>query len=134
MRIPLHARPEAAFVLQEFAPGKLIDPATFDNIEDHLKQRIAGLIHIACHGLEDDDGRAQRILLDNDAPLATFEVEGAAFAEDFRKARPFVFLNACKVGRLAPALVGVGGWAEEDIAARGERRDRTDLERVQKTQ
>ena len=111
----LHARPEAAFVLQEFAPGKLIDPATFDNIEDHLKQRIAGLIHIACHGLEDDDGRAQRILLDNDAPLATFEVEGAAFAEDFRKARPFVFLNACKVGRLAPALVGVGGFSSTFI-------------------
>lgn len=33
----------------------------------------------------------------------------------FAQKHPFVFLNACEVGRLAPSLVGVGGFAKSFI-------------------
>ena len=38
------------------------------------------------------------------------------FLRAFSSARTFVFLNACEVGRPAPALVGLGGPANEFLA------------------
>jgi len=70
------------------------------------------LWHFACHGNYSDQ-------TPNEAPLHlagnTFlypnEIVGPAESR-LRKDRPFVFLNACRVGRLGLSLTGLGGWAK----------------------
>jgi hypothetical protein len=110
--LPL-AADEAEMVVKDFN-GALVDPATFAELNDKLHKRMAGLIHFACHGDIDSHG-IQEIILKDDVPLATIEVEGADFARDIRGARPLIFLNACEVGRLGPALVGPGGFSSTFI-------------------
>lgn len=72
-----------------------------------------------CHG---QHGTPQALLLDGNERLTTTQVDGmlgleAAWSEN----APVVFLNACSVGRTAPALAGVGGfpkaWAEAGAGA-----------------
>src|SRR5439155_1500083 len=48
--------------------------------------------------------------------LSFVQLDGnLAFGEACRKNKPFIFLNACEVGRPQPALVGVGGFAQTFI-------------------
>lgn len=103
------ARDEADSVVKQFG-GQVIDPATYTHIRTCLHEHMAGLIHFACHGTISSSGE-QEILLDDDATLAPAEVEGSVFASDVRSVRPLIFINACEIGRQAPALIGVGGFS-----------------------
>jgi CHAT domain len=106
---------EAEFVCAKFS-GREIRPALFANIESELGSRGVTLLHVICHGTAGDDG-SQAIELDPDETLNDFTLEGM---KGVRRAvatkKPFVFINACEVGRPAPALVGTGGFAAAFIA------------------
>jgi CHAT domain-containing protein len=106
--LPLAQR-EAAWLVEELGAER-IDPATFSNIEVKLREGGRHLIHFACHG--SSEATEQTIYLNDNAKLDSTTFEGMDAADSaFAHARPLVFLNACEVGRGAPALVGVGGFA-----------------------
>ena len=89
----------------------------------------ASLLHFTCHGvaqLEDDDGKrligVQAIQLEGtDQVLDSRSVRGLPSFQTFFRQRPLVVLNACEVGRPAPALNGIGGLAGSfiDLGAAG---------------
>jgi CHAT domain len=104
---------EAALVLSVFK-GHPIDPATYENIRKRLLEGTT-LVHFVCHGQDGGNG-TQLLDLEGDEQLSSSALEGMSDIRDvFRKKRPFIFLNACEVGRGAPALVGVGGFARSFI-------------------
>jgi hypothetical protein len=110
-----HAQKESDFVLKAFPPGKAITPVNFDNICAAFKCGGSSILHIACHGVS-ASGKPQALYLESPPPLSSHVVRGVEEIETaFDKKRPFVFLNACEVGRLTPGLVGVGGFAESFI-------------------
>ncbi|MGD0129444.1 MAG: CHAT domain-containing protein [Terriglobia bacterium] len=100
-----------------------IEPPDVDTIDDRLKARATTLLHFICHGEtvragdpEALDTTDQYIVLDNDKPLSAREIRGLeGFKEACRRTHPLVFLNACEVGRPAPALLGTGGFADSFI-------------------
>ena len=109
-----YAKDEAKFVATEF-DGEPIEPAGFADIERKLKAGGRTLVHFICHGLDSQNG-TQIIELDNNERLTSTSVEGMDGVEAaFNATRPIVFLNACEVGRPAPALVGIGGFAASFI-------------------
>ena len=76
------------------------------NLFDRLVARQPQLMHFACHGKSDSSGNA---LVANDGR----EIPDYAFrnTEAGRVDRPFVFLNACRVGRASEVLNRYGGFA-----------------------
>jgi hypothetical protein len=114
-RILEHAADEADLVKSRFR-GEPITPADFDSIDAALATRGTSLIHFVCHG-EAGTGTVQVIRLDDpDKRLTSLELKRMRGAETaFREKQPVVFLNACEVGRPAPALVGIGGFASEFV-------------------
>jgi CHAT domain len=109
-----YAKEEADFVVTEF-DGESIVPARFADIERKLKVGCRTLVHFVAHGGDSEAG-TQMIYLDNNEKLTSTSVEGMDGIEDtFQKINPIVFLNACEVGRPAPALVGLGGFAASFI-------------------
>ena len=106
----LHFAPaEAALVLDIFK-GELIDPAYMRTIDAKLAERGATLLHLICHGSDEQSG--QVLDLEPDERLFEVQLEGLeGVVRAVGEARPFVFINACQVGRPAPALVGTGGFA-----------------------
>jgi hypothetical protein len=107
---------EADFVKQRFS-GEVIAPASFDALDARLGARGTALLHFVCHG-EAGAGTVQVIRLDDpDKTLNSLELsemEGAKLALGAK--HPLVFLNACEVGRAAPALVGLGGFGASFVA------------------
>lgn len=103
---------EAAFVCANFQPSEQINPADIDPINNALRDKGATLLHFVCHGSA-SSGTDQTILLqDMVNNLSSSTVDGLdGFVIGFPRDHTFVFLNACEVGRSAPALVGVGGFA-----------------------
>ena len=113
-KILAHAKDEANFVVAEFN-GEPIKPARFDDIQRKLKASGRTLMHFICHGIDSSAG-TQIIELENNERLTSTSVEGMdGIEETFHEIKPIVFLNACEVGRLAPALVGLGGFAASFI-------------------
>lgn len=109
-----HAQEEAVLVLKK-VHGTLIDPASFTNIRQAFGAGGKSVIHFACHG-ENPKGGEQLIHLTSKPPLKPFVLSGEQMIKRGVAARePFVFINACEVGRPAPALAGVGGFAETFI-------------------
>lgn len=105
---------EAQYVIDAF-DGTRIDPALIHNIDQQLAQRGATLLHLICHGTNTPSG--QIIALDPDDELREIMLTGlAGVVTAVDQAKPFVFINACEVGRIAPALVGTGGFASRFIA------------------
>ena len=105
---------ETKLVLDAFS-GKQIRPARLKKIDATLAEQGAALLHLICHG---NDGQGGQILdLDPDERLREIQLAGLegltrAVAAD----QPFVFINACQVGRATPSLVGTGGFAARFIA------------------
>lgn len=100
---------EAAFVCSSFKPSSTIDPADFDKIEKALQDKGITLLHFICHGAADSTQQTVylRDMVNN---LSGSVMEGSdEFVTAFFRDHTFVFLNACEVGRTAPALVGVNG-------------------------
>jgi CHAT domain-containing protein len=111
-----YAQEEADFLLEKFpAPaGFVIKPADFQNLADVFGIQGKTIVHFACHGGV-ENGR-QVIYLENEVPLSATMVKGVAVMQAaFEDKQPFVFLNACEVGRQIPALLGVGGFAQSFI-------------------
>lgn len=105
-----HAQEEAEMVTRLFS-GEAIRPVTFERLDEALTAKAVSLVHFACHGKQ-TSGVQQSIYLDDDAELSSVEVSGMdGFRAAFERGRPLVFLNACEVGRLEPALAAVGGFA-----------------------
>jgi hypothetical protein len=101
---------EARYVSQTFA-GSQISPAMFAVIEATFGRGGASLLHLICHGA-DEEGGGQVILLDPDEILTDTMLGGMPnLKAAMRSTGPLVFINACQVGRLTPALVGTGGFA-----------------------
>ena len=109
-----HAKDEAAFVASAF-DGEQIAPASFADVERTLKAGGRTLVHFICHGLDSEAG-SQVIELENNEQLTSTSIEGMdGIEEAFHEMKPIVFLNACEIGRPAPALVGLGGFAASFI-------------------
>jgi hypothetical protein len=104
-----HSEDEAKFVASIFK-GERITPAQFDSIAEKLTGGGRSLFHFVCHGVA-AEGASQAIELENDEQLTSTQIEGLGLQAAFEKLKPIIFLNACEVGRLAPSLVGLGGFA-----------------------
>jgi hypothetical protein len=100
---------EAQYVVDAFA-GQRITPAFIRTIEAALGSRGATLLHLICHGTDAAGG--QVLELDPDERLLEVQLEGLdGVMKAVAEKQPFVFINACEVGRTTPALVGTGGFA-----------------------
>jgi Uncharacterized protein conserved in bacteria len=100
---------EVATIKQCFQSVEKISPALVKNIDAFLAQKGAALLHFVCHGKA---AIPQSISLEQDQEqLSCWDIKALnGFLSSFEKAKTFVFLNACEVGRAAPELVGIGGF------------------------
>jgi hypothetical protein len=110
-----HAEREAKLVAKSFPPSRRIDPASLTTLDESVADQDVTLLHFVCHGKAE---APQTIYMDNEEDnLNCLQVKALkGFLHTFPRARTFVFLNACEVGRPAPALVGIGGLANEFLA------------------
>ena len=70
------------------------------------------LWHFACHG--DFDAQMpgnSPLILENGQRLRPNDLADPQIKRRFTEDRPFVFLNACRVGQSGLSLTGLGGWA-----------------------
>jgi len=107
---------EAAFVLECF-PGKQVEPATLARIADAFGQgRAPSLVHFVCHGMADEP--IQTVELQSGETLSATQLdELASETRYFEDGKTLVMLNACEVGRPAPALIGIEGFAKTFVSA-----------------
>jgi hypothetical protein len=110
-----YAEREAKLVAKSFPPSRRIDPASVTTLDKSVARQNVTLLHFVCHGKAE---APQTIYMDNEQDnLNSLQVKALkGFLRTFPRARTFVFLNACEVGRPAPALVGIGGLANEFLA------------------
>jgi hypothetical protein len=108
------AEAERDLLVGEFA-AEMISPATYRDVADKLASSAPSLVHFVCHG-KDQALDQQVIYLEGNQELGSTQLTGiSGLRRAFAKARPFVFLNACQVGRAAVALVGLRGFAASFI-------------------
>jgi hypothetical protein len=70
------------------------------------------LWHFACHGnYRDDDPDQSPLALSKGTSLRPNDLIGPDVEGRLASDRPFVFLNACRVGSIGLSLAGLGGWA-----------------------
>jgi len=101
-------REEANFVTTQFR-GDVVAPADFGGFENAM-QRPRSLVHFVCHGNTTVAG--QSIYDYNGTELFSTAFNGGQYTpRAYEKARPFVFLNACKVGQTERSFNGLGGFA-----------------------
>jgi hypothetical protein len=105
---------EAAMVFAQY-PGDPITPTDFEGLEAALGGVERSLVHFVCHGKDETSG-LQAIYLEGGDELSSASILSMkGVANIFARKRPVVFLNACEVGRGAPALVGLGGFVSSFI-------------------
>jgi hypothetical protein len=105
---------EQRLLMENFA-AEPISPVTFPQIAGKLTSAGRSLVHFVCHGKDGDGGR-QILQLEQDQELSSTQLLGIrGLATVFAEKRPFVFLNACEVGRTTAALVGLGGFTTSFI-------------------
>lgn len=102
------ASDEAKYVLGLFT-GDEVDPAEFAALEAALKKQARSVLHFICHG---KSGATVHQLYSMDAaPISATAILGNdGIRSGCKASKPFVFLNACEVGRPIPALLGSGGF------------------------
>jgi hypothetical protein len=111
------AEKEVTLVIGGF-PGQdqRIDPADIDALDASLSQQGRTLLHFVCHGKSGEAG-SQILVLEKKQELDASMLRAMpGVKKAFRAGKPFVFLNACEVGRQEPALMGAGGFAEAFMA------------------
>ena len=108
-----HSASEAQLVL-EAVPGEQVQPAQLASIRTKLAAASASLVHFVCHGAESETFGIQVIELES-GQLTSLQLTGMDDLQPAFQGRPLVFLNACEIGRLSTALVGVGGFAKAFI-------------------
>jgi len=105
---------EASMLQKLFSPSAIITPALVKNIDKVLAAGGTTLLHFVCHG---KSGFPQSISLEQaKEELNCWQIAALpGFTSSFPTARTLVFLNACEVGRLVPALVGIGGFGNSFV-------------------
>jgi len=114
------AAAEATLVLATI-PGDAIVPADLASIDDRV-QAGRSLLHFICHGADSAGVGIQVIYLAGGIEtLSSLQIPALDGMAAAGRRKPLVFLNACEVGRLNVALVGIGGFAKAfvDIGAGG---------------
>jgi hypothetical protein len=105
---------EAEFVCRHF-DGRRIDPARFDHLDHVLADGGADLLHFVCHGEAHADG-SHVLRLEHPDVLDARQVRAMpGLQRACNRHKPFVFLNACEVGRPARGLIGASGFAKSFI-------------------
>ena len=118
--LPL-ATQERDFVLSLAGPERKVTlvPGTFADVQDAFIAGTYDGFHFTGHGVaQDANPNRSSIILTGELPFTPEDVSGAA--ANVGIPRPFMFMNACQVGRSGMGLTGVGGWANrlvEDGAA-----------------
>lgn len=105
---------ETDYVRQHFET-KVITPATLTSIESEMKTEQRELLHWCCHGSSDQEAMPgkQVIDLDDAQRLDSFMVKGmVALRSAIATKKPFIFLNACELGKEITGLGGIGGFAQ----------------------
>ena len=104
--------------LQELWPHDTLialtdDAATTRGVVSRLTDsRLAGIVHVASHGVAGDDPAQATITL-SDGKLRPADISRRTRYTH----RPLIFFNACESGRTGFALAGLGGWAERFVQA-----------------
>jgi CHAT domain len=107
------AAAEAKLVVDDFH-GTRITPAVSKQFIDTIKKNCRALLHLVCHGSSRQPG-SQSIVDEKNKVLTSLQLAGYGIENACAKKKPFVFLNACEVGRPIPALIGLGGFASEFV-------------------
>lgn len=111
-----YASNEVALVLST-VPGLRVSPADFDHIDEFFSTHQADLFHFIGHGTSDDDLGRQAIFIDGVGnTIDSTQLLGMdGLARFCTRNKPFVFLNACEIGRNKPGLIGVAGFPSSFI-------------------
>lgn len=98
-------------------------PPDYDTVLDTFTAADFDVLHIACHGLSDQEQIEDAALLIGDrqtpkgpAPVSLDPSTVREFAQ-LKARRPLVFLNACESARLGPSLTDWGGWPRTFLEA-----------------
>ena len=122
------AADETAFVCAQAESGEIlpIEPCDLYTIDTRLSAQQVSLLHFICHGAQASHIGLQRIFLAGTSgvqppTLSSIEIGQMEGFKTACQGKPLVFLNACEVGRITPALAGVGGFAKAfiDLGASG---------------
>jgi hypothetical protein len=89
---------------------------TAEALEALLAEGGLGLLHFTGHGDSEAQPNESKIVL-ADRPFRPEDLHGALAT--IGRARPLVFLNACRVAQQDWWLTGIGGWAERWVRASG---------------
>ncbi|KAF0245612.1 MAG: hypothetical protein FD180_1480 [Planctomycetota bacterium] len=109
------SKEEAVFVLGK-VPGRQANPAEMESITKSLTESKCNLVHFVGHG---SAAGGQSLDLEQLQTLTSTKVRGCPeFRSAFSRAPTLVVLNACEVGRPAPALSGVGGLVQALVKQR----------------
>ena len=109
---PLEHAAEEARAVTARVPGRLLTPAKFEKVATSLFASQVDLVHFVCHGAASPAPGVQALYLE-DCAFDSIQMKGLPFP--VKPDRPFVFLNACEVGRPVPTLSGIGGFVREFI-------------------
>lgn len=115
--LPLAAS-ERDYMMSLAQGGRQVDriPATFLELRGALAQGEYDGWHFTGHGaFRGPDPNRSAILLENQEKLTPEDLSGVV--KNLGLARPFVFLNACQIGRSAMSLTDIGGWAAQFLRA-----------------
>jgi hypothetical protein len=118
--LPL-ADEERDFVLSLAGPERKVTlvPGTFAAVQDAFIAGTYDGFHFTGHGVaRDENPNRSSLILTGELPFTPEDISGAA--ANVGIPRPFMFMNACQVGRAGMGLTGIGGWANrlvEDGAA-----------------
>ncbi|GHO90758.1 hypothetical protein KSF_008060 [Reticulibacter mediterranei] len=87
-------------------------PATFLELREALASGLYNGWHFAGHGsFYGPDPNLSEIYLENRESLTPEDLSGVV--SNVGGAKPFIFFNACQIGRSALSLTGIGGWARQ---------------------
>jgi CHAT domain-containing protein len=90
-------------------------PATYLEVRSALSSGDYDAWHFSGHGgFSETDPNLSSMVLENKEPLRPEDLTGATRLPE---TKPFVFLNACQIGRGTISLTDIGGWAAQFIKA-----------------
>jgi hypothetical protein len=90
-------------------------PATWLDVTDALMTGEYDGLHFTGHGRFAQAPNRSAMVLQEGDKLAPEDLSGEV--KNLGLAQPFVFLNACQIGRSAMSLTDIGGWAAQFVRA-----------------
>jgi hypothetical protein len=107
---PLSKATEEVRDVLAVVPGTSMRPVTLNELQRLLPSQTGSLWHFVCHGAENGIGSHSLFLDAGTEQLTSDQLRAIDGIDSAFEARPFVFLNACEVGRPSIALVGAAGF------------------------